>query len=133
MRLGVLELVAFSALLFATAVHTNSPLDRRSSMIQTWQEQAALEPHAVPLSQTDPLYDYTAIKFPANSSIDALAAQYAERTGWEDVGRLGQLDAYRVFRQLKGRKLFRRQLVDGEVRLSQSKRLVKRSLVRGTG
>ncbi|KAJ2115400.1 pheromone processing endoprotease [Coemansia sp. RSA 922] len=133
MRLGVLELVAFSALLFATAVHTNSPLDRRSSMIQTWQEQAALEPHPVPLSQTDPLYDYTAIKFPANSSIDALAAQYAERTGWEDVGRLGQLDAYRVFRQLKGRKLFRRQLVDGEVRLSQSKRLVKRSLVRGTG
>ncbi|KAJ2876296.1 pheromone processing endoprotease [Coemansia aciculifera] len=133
MRLGVLELVAFSALLFATAVHTHSPLDRRSAMVQAWLEQAALEPHPVPLAQADPRYDYTAIKFPANSSVDALAAQYAERTGWEAVGRLGQLDAYRVFRQLKGRKLVRRQLVEGEVRLSQSKRLAKRALVGGAG
>ncbi|KAJ2355876.1 hypothetical protein H4S02_012854, partial [Coemansia sp. RSA 2611] len=92
----------------------------------------ALEPHPVPLLQTDPLYDYTAIKFPSNGSVDSLAAQYAERTGWENVGRLGQLDAYRVFRQRKGGRLVRRHL-EGGVRLSQGKRLVKRGLVGGFG
>ncbi|KAJ2834589.1 pheromone processing endoprotease [Coemansia furcata] len=130
MRMGVLELVAFSAVLFATAVRTNTALDRRSSMLQTWIEQAALEPHAVPLSQADASYEYTAIKFATNGSVDTQAAQYAERTGWENVGRLGQLDAYRVFRQKRGKKLARRQLAEGEVRLSQKKRLVKRMLVR---
>ncbi|KAJ2690531.1 pheromone processing endoprotease [Coemansia spiralis] len=132
MRIGVLELVALSALLFASAVHTAVPLDRRSSLLRSWREQAALEPHPVPLLQTDPLYDYTAIKFPSNGSVDSLAAQYAERTGWENVGRLGQLDAYRVFRQRKGGRLVRRHL-EGGVRLSQGKRLVKRGLVGGFG
>ncbi|KAJ2486842.1 pheromone processing endoprotease [Coemansia sp. RSA 2050] len=131
MRIGVLELVAFSVLLFAASVHTAAPLDRRSSTLRAWQEQAALEPHPVPLLQTDPLYDYTAIKFSSNDSVDFLATQYAKRTGWENVGRLGQLDAYRVFRQRKGGRLVRRHL-EGGVRLSQGKRLVKRGLKSAT-
>ncbi|KAJ2556724.1 hypothetical protein GGH95_005310, partial [Coemansia sp. RSA 1836] len=151
MRIGVLELATLSALLFAAAASTNGYSgveDRRALMVRSWLSQAASEPNPIPSAQSDPLYDFTAIKFRPSlgASIDALAAQYARRTGWEDVGRLGQLDAYRVFRQKKkstSRKLVRRQqqqqqqdaeeTAEHQVRLSQSKRLVKRALVGGSG
>ncbi|KAJ2743772.1 pheromone processing endoprotease [Coemansia sp. BCRC 34301] len=148
MRIRVLELAAFNALFFATLVSTlgdEVAEDRRTLMVRSWLSQAASEPHPIPGAQSDPQYDFTAIKFRPSlgASIDALAAQYAQRTGWEDVGRLGQLDAYRVFRQKKKatpKRLVRRQQaveessgVGHEVRLSQSKRLVKRGLIGGFG
>ncbi|KAJ2475486.1 pheromone processing endoprotease [Coemansia sp. RSA 2320] len=108
-------------------------------MVRSWLAQAAVEPPAVPSVQTDADFEYRAVKFEKteDADIDVLAARYAEHTGWEHAGQLGQLEAYRVFRQRKsgGRRLLARRHVVAEeslegvghvATLQQRKRLYKR-------
>ncbi|KAJ1723468.1 pheromone processing endoprotease [Coemansia erecta] len=96
MRVGVLAVAA------AAWLHLALVRGRDSSMVSLWRRQAELEPPAVPHAQSDPAYDYAAVKFNSDgASIDLHAAEYAAHSGWENVGQLGALTQYRVFRRLK--------------------------------
>ncbi|KAJ2720641.1 pheromone processing endoprotease [Coemansia sp. Benny D115] len=117
--------------------------------VQHWLRQAANEPPHIPEVQSDPAYEYTAVKFAVtDSDLDVQAARYAELSGWEHVGKLGSLPQYRVFRQRKSTKgaLGKRQQIESARQaaaglldvehveyLNQKKRLHKRGLVRELG
>ncbi|KAJ2802707.1 pheromone processing endoprotease, partial [Coemansia helicoidea] len=103
MRIQLLALAAFSLHLGGAAA-TGGAADASARQIAAWAQQAAQEPPAIPDAQTDPNYDYAAVKFAADdagSGVEAAAQRYAGRTGWEDAGPLGSLPGYRVFRRAK--------------------------------
>ncbi|KAJ1962472.1 pheromone processing endoprotease [Dipsacomyces acuminosporus] len=78
---------------------------RRALKVRSWQELSVQDTtQPVPSLQSDPSYEYTAVKFTsaAEDLVDVLAGKYASLTGWEHVGPLGSLPKYRVFRQKKG-------------------------------
>ncbi|KAJ2314358.1 pheromone processing endoprotease [Coemansia sp. RSA 2611] len=107
MRIGLVELAVLG-------LQLGGALGTGGDQVNAWLQQAANEESPIPRAQSDPAFDYTAVKFAATSEglhIDAMAAQYALASGWEHVGRLGTLPRYRVFRQRKGgQRLGKRQM-----------------------
>ncbi|KAI9468784.1 pheromone processing endoprotease [Coemansia sp. RSA 989] len=105
MKIRLLEIAALS-------LQLSSVLGASSNgQVGRWIEQASSSVSPIPVVQSDPAYDYTAVKFTSNSEgphIDALATKYASATGWEHVGQLGTLPRYRVFRKLKPTRLGKR-------------------------
>ncbi|KAJ2522524.1 pheromone processing endoprotease [Coemansia sp. RSA 1939] len=70
----------------------------RMAKVGQWMDLAAREAAVVPHTQTDPSYEYAAVKF-AGDDTEQAAREHAAATGWEDAGPLGSLPGYRVFRQ----------------------------------
>ncbi|KAJ1667510.1 pheromone processing endoprotease [Coemansia sp. RSA 1813] len=113
MKISLLDLVAAMlglTLSVSAAIDTNAQTaadgsgleQRRMLKVSSWLGQAAHAPSAIPRLQTDPNYDYAAVKFATDDQhIDQLAHEYALSSGWENAGPLGSLPKYRVFRKLK--------------------------------
>ncbi|KAJ2083370.1 pheromone processing endoprotease [Coemansia sp. RSA 988] len=122
MRICVLVLAAFSLPLSNALSDETLATGQQTAGLQvnSWVRQAADAASPIPDIQTDPDYDYTAVKFASVSEgrhIDRLADRYADITGWEHVGHLGTLPRYRVFRLKKkaagaSTRLSKRQLGD---------------------
>ncbi|KAJ2156827.1 pheromone processing endoprotease [Coemansia sp. RSA 552] len=99
MRVRLLELAVLG-------LHLCNVFGSTANQVGAWVRQAANEASPIPQSQSDPAYDYTAVKFASSEEgphIDKLAMRYAGITGWEHVGQLGSLPKYRVFRRHKAR------------------------------
>ncbi|KAJ2806020.1 pheromone processing endoprotease [Coemansia guatemalensis] len=106
MRISVLALAAFSLHLTNALSGETQATGQQSAALQvnSWARQAADAASPIPSIQSDPDYEYTAVKFASfgeGRHIDRLADRYADITGWEHVGHLGSLPKYRVFRMKK--------------------------------
>ncbi|KAJ2822111.1 pheromone processing endoprotease [Coemansia erecta] len=138
MKIRLLELAALS-------LHLGSVLGTTANQVSAWMQQAASAASPIPHAQSDPSFDYTAVKFVAEGEgqhIDNLALAYADATGWEHVGPLGSLPKYRVFRKRKSAGLRKRGMaradalpvsVEMVAPLGRQKRLFKRGVVDVTG
>ncbi|KAJ1856542.1 pheromone processing endoprotease [Coemansia sp. RSA 1822] len=128
--------------LAALSLHLSSAVGSSADQVNAWLQQAARAESPISPVQSDPDFDYTAVKFSTSNNIDSLANTYADVTGWEHVGPLGSLPRYRVFRTRKqrlGKRHARRKTVhehaaqvlpvEAAVSLRQGRKLYKRDTV----
>ncbi|KAJ2572729.1 pheromone processing endoprotease [Coemansia sp. RSA 1807] len=127
--------------LAALSLHLSHAAGSSADQVNTWLQQAAHAQSPISPLQSDPNFDYTAVKF-ATDDVDKLATEYASVTGWENVGPLGSLPRYRVFRTRKQRLTKRHTLhdtvheraaqvlpIEATVPLRQNRKLYKRDTV----
>ncbi|KAJ1791477.1 pheromone processing endoprotease, partial [Coemansia sp. RSA 2399] len=151
MKVSLFDLVVLLGLTLSAQATISTAEDssvyeqRRLLKMGSWLGQATQEPSPIPKLQTDPNYDYAAVKFSTNHNIDQLAHAYAASAGWENAGPLGSLPKYRVFRRLKSSNsrlskrnapedVFSDPAVVEHVKtldMAKTKRLFKRSVPRG--
>ncbi|KAJ2392965.1 pheromone processing endoprotease, partial [Coemansia sp. RSA 2559] len=128
----------------AAAADSSGYEQRHLLKMGSWLGQATQEPAPIPKLQTDPNYDYAAIKFATDHNIDQLAHAYAASAGWENAGPLGSLPKYRVFRRRKSSSRFSKRNAPEDVfsdtavvehvkslDMTKTKRLFKRNVPRG--
>ncbi|KAJ2496914.1 pheromone processing endoprotease [Coemansia sp. RSA 1972] len=126
--------------LAALSLHLRHASGSTTDQVTEWLQQAAHAQSPISPLQSDPKFDYTAVKFAADN-VDTLAAAYASATGSENVGPLGTLPRYRVFRTRKQRLSKRHTSVharaaqvlpvEAAVPLRQGRKLYKRDTVQG--